>query len=101
MESSRLEFYMITTIKVRCIDCGSSDTCPVKTGKWLSEWEGCFREVPAEFADKFFYYTAELKPMLLRRKQFEKDKELWKELFNFLEELDGLPHGRRYRYRKP
>jgi hypothetical protein len=88
---------VIRYIKTKCIDCGKGGCDKKPAEYWISETEGCEREVSGLMANKYYHYMVEVKPMLLRRKQFNKDAALWKEITDFLEEFEALPAGRRFK----
>ena len=95
------DFYMLRAIKKRCIDCGKLD-CKKKPLDecYLTETEGCTREVSEIDANRFFYYYIELLPQLLRTPNFVYSDK-FQELMEFEAYIDAKPAGERWkRYQK-
>lgn len=85
---------MLRFIKTRCISCGKGDCLKKPNGSWITENEGCIREVSELDANKYFHYVTEVKPQL---KRIPPTHPLWKEYCDFIDYIESKPAGERWK----
>lgn len=82
----------IRFVKILCRDCESQSCEKVPLGTWVTEKEGCTKQISAIEGDRYFYYIVEVD----WERQMN-DAELRKQKEDLMYDIDNRPAGERFK----